>query len=356
MIRLKIYAAGVGLVMAFAMLGMGELAARTIASAIRGDLRPFCYGSVELHRLLFEDKSEILRKQGTFFSVVPATYDSLGGALRGRYFTFKKPPGRRRILVFGGSAVYSVTTAGTKSFPAVLEHLLNATDGSLQFEVLNMGEPGANSERIRQIQQDGFQFEHSLELFYHLSNDFLAPAVIHSRPELIVSKVYNSLYRMSVLFSSLQRLVMKFTKTELNEEDVNRLYQRYRYNVEEMLKACQERNIPAVIIKQPLDLSYISTTDSRYRIFVNVYRKALAALDELAGQYGVGIIDATTILHTSTPWELSHEIFYDHVHLTEKGNAIVAEIVYRGLLDLQPEFSKMSSLKVMSPVRTDASP
>lgn len=58
-----------------------------------------------------------------------------------------RAPDHKLIVCFGGSAVWSICTTPKQSFPAVLEHLLNARakqeNRALRVSVLNFGVPGA---------------------------------------------------------------------------------------------------------------------------------------------------------------------------------------------------------------------
>ena len=324
------------------MLAGAEFVSRCVVSWVRNDPQVWHYGSTELHRFLFEDRAAIVKKQGTFFiekgaTLNPDDYDlTQGDFARHRYYTFKKPPQTYRLLVFGGSAVFSVTTSADQSFPAQLERMLNARGDASHFEVLNMGLAGRTSKEIKRLQRSGFRFEHDMEIFYHLRNDFFMPHIVESRPEFFVRQLHNIAFRLSVLYSSLHRVVVKATGHEMTTENAEEIFQRYRRHVEDLIQAAQAKGVSPVIVKQAVDMTFISTRDGWYPVFTAAYEKSLEALDEIGAEFGVPVIDAATPLLTQkTPIERK-VWFYDDVHLTEEGNMVLSALVADALVQLHP--------------------
>ena len=316
-----------------------ETGARLVVAFVNRDPNVLCYGTVELHRFLLEDKREIIKQQGTFFPIVTATYDANGGYLRSGYATFKKREGAVRLIVLGESSVYSVTTSAGEAMPAVLEELLNTRAEIARFEVLNMGQASVNSTYIKEVlQPKAFQFEHTVELFYHLNNDFFAPQVLEFQPELALYKLHAVLARLSVLYATSHQLLGRLSEAQFTDATVDRLHQRYCQNVEDMIRACQSRNIVPIVVKQAIDLSYISTTENRYLLFAKLYQRALASLDDIAQRHSIEVIDPTQkFLKEQAPLRRK-ELFYDTVHLTAAGNRVLAGIISDQLANLHPDW------------------
>jgi lysophospholipase L1-like esterase len=325
-------------IMPFLFLFLIEMGTRVVQSFKVGNSEPLFYGGVELHRFLFEDKAENLRKQGNFYvqkqDLKLEMFDSTQGDIyRDQYYAFKKKTGAYRIIVFGGSSVYSVTTSKSGSFPAVLESLFNNLEGQNRYEVINMGESGIMSSGIRKHSQPAaLRFEHDMEIFYHLSNDFFRPVVTEQLQESFLNRINNIFYRISAAYSACKNIWARITGKGFISEHLKEQHKNYYDNVESMIKAAKTRGITPVIVKQALDLKFNSTTDGRYPGLVEIYEQSLLSLDEIAKKYNILILDAANMLtHEKTSTE-QKEIFHDVVHLTAKGNAELAKIIYTGLI------------------------
>jgi hypothetical protein len=326
-------------IMPFLILFFIEMGTRVVQSFKVGNPEPLFYGGAELHRFLFEDTDEIFRKQSNFYvqkdDLKREMFDlTRGDIYRDQYYTFKQKTGTYRIIVFGGSSVYSVTTSKSGSFPAVLESLFNNSAGQNRYEVINMGEPSIRSSGIRERNHpDAFRFEHDMEIFYHLSNDYFRPDITEQLQESFLNRINNIFYRLSAAYSACRNIWSRNMGKGFITEHLREQHKQYYDNVETMIKAAKTRGITPVIVKQALDLELVSTTEGRYPGFVEIYEQSLLSLDEIAKKYNILILDAANMLtHEKTSAE-KKEIFYDVVHLTEKGNAELAKIIYTGLVD-----------------------
>ena len=339
-LRKKLVLWSILFIMPFLILFVIEMGTRVVQSFKVGNPEPLFYGGTELHRFLFEDTDEIFRKQGTFYvqkDVLKREMFDLtrGDIYRDQYYTFKQKTGTYRIIVFGGSSVHSVTTSKSGSFPAVLESLFNNLAGQNRYEVINMGVPAIRSSDIRErIQPAAFRFEHDMEIFYHLSNDYFRPDIIEQLqlPNSFLNRINNIFYRLSAAYSACRNIWTRNMGKGFITEHLRGQHKQYYDNVETMIKAAKTRGITPVIVKQALDLKFNSTTDGRYPGFVEIYEQSLLSLDEIAKKYNILILDAANVLtHEKTSTE-QKEIFYDVVHLTAKGNAELAKIIYTGLI------------------------
>ena len=336
----------------FLILFSIEMGTRVVQSFKTGNSGPLFYGVTELNRFLFEDIDGILQKQGTFYiqkkDLNPEMFDlTRGDIYRDQYYSFKKKEGTYRIIVHGGSSVFSVTTSKSGSFPAALENLFNNSGKQNRYEVINFGRSGSKSSYIsgnesnsgdivwnKRTQPDGFRFEHDMEIFYQLSNDYFRPDLTEKlQQDSFLNQINNILYRLSAAYSASRNIWTRNMGKGFITEHLQAQHKQYYDNVEKMIKAAKIRGITPVIVKQALDLEFISTTSGSYPGFVEIYEQSLFSLDEIAKKHNVLIIDAAKMLtHEKTSAE-KKEIFYDVVHLTEKGNAELAKIIYTGLID-----------------------
>lgn len=92
--------------------------------------------------------------------------------LRGREVVRPKPPGARRVLVFGDSFVFGVGVDDDHVFTARLEALLNDASPT-RFEVVNMGVSGYSSDQELLLLEDlGTRLEPDLVILIGCDNDF----------------------------------------------------------------------------------------------------------------------------------------------------------------------------------------
>jgi len=152
-------------------------------------------------------------------------------------------------------------------------------------------------------------------------------------PNSFLNRINNIFYRLSAAYSACRNIWTRNMGKGFITEHLRGQHKQYYDNVETMIKAAKTRGITPVIVKQALDMKINSTTDSRYPGFVEIYEQSLLSLDEIAKKYNILILDAANVLtHEKTSAE-QREIFYDVVHLTAKGNAELAKIIYTGLVD-----------------------
>lgn len=198
---------------------------------------------------------------------------------------------------------------------------------------------GRTSGQIKEIQQrTASRFEHALELLYHLRNDFVMPRLVGSRSKLVIRQPHNVAFRLSVLYSSLHRLVVKMTGHDLTTDATRQLAQQYCQNVEAMILAAKAKGMTPVLVKQAIDMTFISRRDGWYQVLGESIDQTLKASDTLGAKHGVPVIDAATPLLTQKN-PLERKVwFYDDVHLTDEGNRVLAKLVAGALVRLYPHW------------------
>lgn len=271
------------------------------------------HGLPELQRFFFEDADKIIEKQGSFYVETEKALlkdDSLGAVIRNKYHFYKtKNP---RIVIIGESAVYSVTTSAGESFPAFLEKMTGV-------ETINFGRPGAfTSDFLTSTQPQAFKFNHTHQVFYNLSNDFFRPAVLLRKPDYLIHQLNAVLNRISFFYFSLYEYIW-----DNNSKELEARKNLYLLNMNRLVQNTIEQGVQPVLVKQALDLTYVSSTDANFLKYNKIYFQALKGLDELASQKNVPICNAASFFNQKSPAE-KKRLFYDTVHLTALGNRELA--------------------------------
>ena len=312
-----------------------EVGSRFIASSIGKNPQALYHGAAELHKIglpFFSYSAYVARGPAVAIPVKERHYDEQGGSFRDRYFTFQKPDGKYRIVVLGGSTVYSVYTTEENSFPALLENALNSRTGQDRFQVIAAGVAGCNSTQMRDVvQPEIFRFDHDMQIIYELYNDIFRPELLVTRTDRFLIRAHDQLSRFSFAYYFLNGMASRLRVAKFPAE-AERILQRYVENIEHMVRECQARGISVVIVKEVLDPGRYSANDGTFPFFFNFYQRSLAELDGIGEKYGVRVIDAASLFGRDASPVKRGLLFYDVAHLTEEGNAHLADIIARDLI------------------------
>ncbi|MCX5677942.1 MAG: SGNH/GDSL hydrolase family protein [Candidatus Omnitrophica bacterium] len=283
--------------------------------------------------------------------------NSLG--FRGKEFSAEKPDGVYRIFCLGGSSTEGLEVEDGNDYPSILEKKLNAIDLPVRAEVMNAGYMGSTSKTILSLfTNEILRYRPDLITFYEAFNDYhrvddLSPVTRHFAA---VPHLFNLLYSKSLLFSIIIEKNCIFKKKVYSKELIAKIMREFSKNLRELVAKAREHGIGIILAKQGTvikgyDMYFDPKQVEAIRVKVNAgqpvtrediyyYLHALTrnAIDEIARDMSVKTVD----IHTELLKHPSEEVYYDIVHLTEKGNEVIAS----GLVDaVKEEISKELRLK-----------
>jgi len=349
--RLKKIAAKLGLLLfgVFASLGLAEIVLRVFL--------PYRY-SLEVEYLPDGHLGARLRPERTYRTPTggKASINNLG--YRGAETVFyEKPSGVFRIVALGGSSTFSHDTDDSRIWTALLERRLRDAFGP-EIEVINAGIPGHDS------------FESMIHYQYRVRG--MSPDAV------LVCSIWNGMKRFRALEAGVP--ILKGVKRPHRLERFLKNFQiawRVRNFHHQYVKPRLRENVyseslgsPAVAIRHGgrahewerrtyRDLALLLHVDGVLPVFISeggllsretlqdpkvravVYAElqgltfsqileqweaVTAIIREVAQEHGAVFIDAYHDLGHSL------ELFTDHVHLTDEGNAVMANVVYEGLV------------------------
>lgn len=162
----------------------------------------------------------------------------------------------------------------------------------------------------------------------------------------LLGRSWGWLYNHSLLFASFYEKFALFREKSVSHQYGMELIAGYEKLVGEILDLCREKGITPIIVKQPLyfgevreplqDREAMAAIGERIKAEGELsYEEAyywlqshlLDVLDAMAALRGFISVDPVGDM------ELRQEYFYDIVHLSEAGNARLAEIIYESIKD-----------------------
>ncbi len=323
-------------------------------------------------------------------------YNSNSFGFRGKEFPREKKEGVYRIIAIGDSCTFGVGVSSDEhAYPALLEKKLNETIKNRRFEVINAGIPGYlclqslisfltelvdyNPDMI--IVSTGWNdlgriftlesnIDHGYEGIFVGANRFK----YESKKETLYER-FNNLASVKMLNKWKYKILrwknkdmlfkqekMKDVKNELNKERealetyatqsfyIDRGERIFRTCLDSLLSYAKSRNIKVAVLTLPqlilMDMPkdyykkvvdkfpslYYFAIDKQISSLRNsLYIKYNEIIKETAKKNNCMLIDAVSFFPRD---DSNIDLYYDHVHLNDKGNALLSEIVYKNILKL----------------------
>jgi hypothetical protein len=182
-------------------------------------------------------------------------------------FGASKPPETYRILNLGDSVVFGWQVAEAETYGRRLESLLNGADGNLRYEVINAGVPAWNLESERNfLLQEGLSYQPDLVLLeITLVNDIYGQGPSISETPRLTDWLRDRTFAWPFLTTGARLLISNTGRLEalpvlnppkeaeayfpISEEDP--AWNRVWTTIDDMIRACRERNIELVIMAVP---------------------------------------------------------------------------------------------------------
>ena len=277
---------------------------------------------------------------------------------RGLDFTPGKSDDTIRVMIYGGSAVFDPHADGYTDWPFQVQQILR-NKGYPKAEVINAGVPGhASYDSFGRFFAEGHLFQPDYVILENAWNDlkgfhqdisllrFARPYVIEKDKRLTYHNwLDRKMCELSELYLQLRsRYYQKkygaegkrFKDKEQTGITVKALTQ-YERTFELFSDLAQNIGATPIFIKQPrlvtakLDEELRALVAEDYLPFsyataVEAFTKTDQIIDDVAARKNVYVIDASKFMTGKA------EMFSDHVHLTKKGSATMAQIVAENLI------------------------
>jgi lysophospholipase L1-like esterase len=291
-----------------------------------------------------------------------ADWDINEHGYRGKAFSRDKPPGVKRAVIYGGSAVFDLGAGQGRDWPSRVEHALQEQEFA-NVEVINAGIPRhASFDSLGRVFAEGHHFRPDFLLLYNAWNDLklfssdepllrqIKPfdptknPILNYRNRLDrqlwqVSEVYNLLrfhyFRNKYRVGQEGRMPAAQTAQGIAPAALDQ----YRLNLEMFVDVARNIDAVPVLMTQArlITRDNQETEQARLRdayqylppmLIYEGMQRADEIIRSVARDKGVELIDASTLMTGEGAY------FRDHVHLSEQGSSRLSAIVSEHLASL----------------------
>ena len=258
-------------------------------------------------------------------------------------FTREKLDNDYRIFVVGGSSTFGYgASSNEKTIPGQLDKIFK----NKNVEIINAGIGGATSfEEKYLIENDILQLDPDMIIIFDGGNDVRYEQVgLKNYSDVQIKNPYKfknyKFYRTPfVIWETFLRFNHDGVKSvEINESMNNKISTNWGNNMRDICKIGIENNIRIAIFIQPLLGSEKPLSEDESKMFNDDKKelsrniKRLNNLIELSHNLKSDcpeVYDLTNIFKNT-----SESIFFDDIHLNEKGNYMIAEKIYEKILPI----------------------
>ena len=278
---------------------------------------------------------------------------------RGHDFSVTKDLDTYRIFIVGGSSVFGVgSTSDDTAIPSFLQKFFESNHNGQKIEILNAGIGSAYSYSEKYlIESYLIKFQPDLIIIYSGGNDAnnrygveytvpglpisqLTPYVEQTDFVGLVKKFIKEInYRSPfVLMKIYKGMEQNFT---LSESTTNQVQELWTTRMGEICKANNDVGIKTVILVQPMLGSgnkQFSTDEKILLENLNIKQTYMEDTLDILNKIAGSLVELENICHGTYDLrmifdDVKEPLLFDHMHVTDLGNEIVAEEIYEILLN-----------------------
>lgn len=317
----------------------------------------------EKHSVYFskQDANRFELEEG-FENIVQWEINSHG--YRGPEFSWEKPEGTIRILIYGGSFVFDIRTAGDRDWPRQTEKILRQRGHAI--EIINAGIPGHMSfDALGRLFTEGHRLNPDFavicnkwnDLKYFLSSEPLSRQIAPLHPQTDPRHAYSGtidrwLCNLSQIYCRLRNwnyerklpppYVDRPNHDNFTNQTTDAALRQYQLHFEMFVDTCRRLGVKPILMTQPLLVARDNPKEARNRIEyekVQLSHERLCEAMELADERvrEVAVSSQAPLIDASTS-RIAGELKYftDHVHMTREGSLEFAQVVADELEKLLP--------------------
>ena len=275
---------------------------------------------------------------------------------RGDDFSEKKDLDTYRIFIVGGSTTFGGgTTSDDTTMPSFLQKKFDVTNSDKKIEILNAGIGSAYSYSEKYlIENDLMKFQPDLIIIYSGGNDAnnrygveytvpglpisqLTPYVeqtdfVGSVKKFIKEINYRSPFVLMKIYKGMEQ---NFTPSESTTNQVQELW---TTRMGEICKANNDVGIKTVILVQPMLGSGNKQFSTDEKILLENYGAYMEDTLDILNKIAGSLVELENICHGTYDLrmifdDVKEPLLFDHMHVTDLGNEIVAEEIYEILIN-----------------------
>jgi len=273
--------------------------------------------------------------------------------VRGEEFNIEKEYDVYRIVMLGGSTMYGVyATSDSSTIPGFLEKKIESENPNYKVEIINAGINGSNSfDEISFLTDRLLELEPDMIFVYDGGNDLLnkineEEILEESWPTEFekFSKNLRNYYKTTHLIEFSDRVIQKNIFNDQNKKleyiSKDKIERKVAIWSERWSNFCERKDMSEkdiIVAVQP----YLGTGEKKFSDWEKIAKKSNMKTD--VGKYFPLLVEhlkkiekkCTKTLNLTNSFDSNSEtIFYDLIHVGDKGNEIMADKIYEGILPI----------------------
>lgn len=300
--------------------------------------------------LQYEEPNILMVKPNQHFQTININEDGF----RGDEIDVKKQSDTYRIFVVGGSTAFGHgSTSDSTTIPGYLQTIINDSNVSKNIEVINAGKPRAtSSDEVYYIEKHLRNYDPDLIIIYDGANDargkHLDKAIISkTTAELNIfenikrygafekgAQIYRTPFVINDFFIDLNRnfIDQKIISEKTNPQLVKQISSLWKERWIDTCKNNELKNISTVVILQPMigtGKKVLSLDESTFLPTHANQHDTISILDEMSLHLTILDEHCTKTADFRNIFDnISRPLFYDDVHVVDKGNEIIAKEIF----------------------------
>jgi len=284
---------------------------------------------------------------------------------RGRDFLDKKKPGVTRVVCLGASSTFGYFDRDDETYPVYLEQVLNEkAHGKAKYEVINLGIPHLYSVEIYNLfLAEAIKLKPDIVTFYEGNNDTDPPQKTsnESRPFLDLLDLFHSglqkaskVSMLSALLNSLYYNFVNIAYVPWSDREVSSISNVFMDQISKINAECKKRDILFIVANQQKNsqsFDRASLKNITYKKEVGTIKKKLSESGKLKHRE-LQLLIHSVLMEKLKNWAKSNAVPFvdiisrlDHnrdvmvswVHLSPRGNRMVAEAFAEKILEFSPK-------------------
>ena len=307
-----------------------------------------------------EDSNSIMYEVDGILKFIPnqnmETININSHGFRGHDFSEKKDLDTYRIFIVGGSTIFgSGTTSDDTTIPSFLQKKFEAIHSDQKIEILNAGIGSAYSYSEKYLIENYLiKFQPDLIIIYSGGNDannrygveYTVPGIPISQlipyvdttdsvglaKKFIKEINYRSPFVLMKIYKGMEQ---NFTPSESTTNQVQELW---TTRMGEICKANNDVGIKTIILVQPMLGSGNKQLSTDEKILLENYGAYMEDTLDILNKIAGSLVELENICHGTYDLrmifdDVKEPLLFDHVHVTDLGNEIVAEEIYEILIN-----------------------
>jgi hypothetical protein len=279
---------------------------------------------------------------------------------RGRDFRPQKEPGVLRVVALGSSSTFGFTNRDDETYPVQLERLLGERCPSQRVEVLNLGIPPLESDQILSLfLAEGLPLEPDIVTFYEGNNDAaglrekmesvrraLPAEAKREMPPSGLERLWRAGANRSLalaLVDNIARAARSQAVLDL-EEEARGPREKFIGNLDRLVAICRESGIELVVATQQALSRLVPREEVRGLTYAGEVERVKARLALRGGLRpselkflvhdllmkdlrGWAVRERVPLVDVIEALDAERDVLVTHVHLSPRGNRLIAELL-----------------------------